>query len=146
MEYDSMLAVAQCFAEIMTADISDKVRSLRFSAVQELRVYLRHYSNLGYMPKLIYAIAEKKCRLINTISSKAEMERLIKPRCPHYNGNTFIPDEYGISEEEAICWSEASLLAPLNSAAFQRYMEVFQMVLPEESEKMKLAPIHLDHL
>lgn len=136
MKCDYMLPVALCLAEIITADIPDKLRLLRFNAIRELQTYLRHYQSLGYMPKLIYAIADKKCTLINTLTTKDEMERLIKPRCPRYDGNRFIPDELGIPEEEAICWSEASLRAPLNGAAFERYMEVFRQVLPAEGKSI----------
>ena len=90
------------------------------------------------MPKLLYAIAEKKCRMIGSITSKSEMEQVIRPRCPHYDGNRFIPDAYSVPEEELICWSETSLKAPLNAAGFQRYMELFKQILPEESRKLAL--------
>lgn len=126
------------FAEIITADITERVRMLRFTAMKEVQKYLRYYQSLGYIPQLIFSIAEKKCELINTITSKTEMEKVINPHCPHYNGNSFIPDKYSIPEEELICWSQTSLQSPLNDVGFKRYMEVFKEVFPEES---KLLPI-----
>lgn len=135
---DFMLAMIPCFAEIITADIPDRIRMLRFTAMKEVQKYLWHYQKLGYMPKLLFAIAEKKCELIGSITSKAEMEKVIEPHCPHYNGNQFVPDKYSIPEEELICWSQTSLQAPLNDAGFKRYMELFKEVFPEES---KLLPL-----
>ena len=91
------------------------------------------------MPKLIHAIAEKKCKMIGTITTESEMEKLLKPSCPHYYGGRFTPGEYHIPEEELIGWSEASLRTPLNSAGYQRYMELFKQVLPEESRRLSLG-------
>lgn len=138
MEDNFMLVIIPYFAEVLTAEVPESVRDLRLHAIGEVRLYLLHYQQHGYMPKLLCAIAEKKCKRILTIHTKAEMERLLKPKCPYYDGNRFQPDEYSVPEEELICWSEASLRAPLNEAGFNRYMELFRQVLPEES---KLLPI-----
>ena len=89
------------------------------------------------MSKLLCAIAEKKCEHIMAVTTKADVEQIVKPCCPHYDGNKFIQGPYSVPEEEMICWSEASLKAPLNSEACKRYLELFQQVLPEES---KLLP------
>lgn len=129
-----MLIIIPYFAEVIAADMPDRLRSLRFSAIKEVQRYLQHYQKLGYMPKLLCAIAEKKCTFIMEAVTKADMERIMKPQCPHYNGNEFIPDKYNIPEEEMICWSETSLRAPLNQAGVQRYMELFRQVFPEESK------------
>ena len=43
------------------------------------------------------------------------------------------------AEEELICWSEASLRAPLNETGFQRYSELFRLVFPEESERLNIV-------
>lgn len=136
LESDFMLVMVSCFAEIVAADITDRIRLLRFTAVKEVEKYLWHYQELGYMQKLLLAIAEKKCEQIGTITSKTEMEKLVRPHCPHYNGKQFVPDEYNILEEELICWSQASLEAPLNEMAFRRYMELFKEVFPEESKPL----------
>ena len=50
----------------------------------------------------------------------------------------FIPDAYSVPEEELICWSETSLKGPLTAESFQRYMELFKQVLPEESRRLAL--------
>ena len=138
MEEEYMTVIISCIAEIAASDAADRVKQLRLGAIGSLQRCLRYYRQLGYMPKLLYAIAEKKCRMIGSITSKSEMEQVIRPRCPHYDGNRFIPDAYSVPEEELICWSETSLKAPLNAAGLQRYMELFKQIFPEESRKLAL--------
>ena len=132
-ESDFTVVMIPYFAEVIAGDIPDHIRFLRFDAMKRVQDSLCYYEKLGYMPKLLCAIAEKKCKYIMAATAKADMEQIVKPCCPHYDGNRFIPDKYGIPEEEIICWSETSLKAPLNSEACKRYRELFQQVLPEES-------------
>ena len=66
-------------------------------------------------------------------STKAEIAQLDKPKPPHYDGVKFSPNPYLTPEEELICWCETSLLAPLDSTAVRRYMEVFRQVFPEKA-------------
>lgn len=138
MEDDYMTVIIPCIAEIASSDTPDRIKKLRLGAVGALQRYLHYYRQLGYMPKLLYAIAEKKCRMISSITSKTEMEKLIRPNCPHYDGAKFFPDAYSVPEEELICWSETSLKGPLNAEGFQRYMELFKQILPEESRRLAL--------
>lgn len=125
------LIIAQTLAELLLSDKPDKVKELRMTALQTLRNQLNYYKELGIIDRLLTAIAEKKCKFLMEITSKTEMEKMLKPHCPTYNGNEFIPDSYHIPEEELICWSQTSLAAPLNDAGFKRYMEVFKLVLPD---------------
>ena len=123
-------------AEIIASDKkSDKVIELQFSAVRTLAGHLNYYKSLGYTDSLLYAIAEKKGKLILEITSKAEMDKLMKPHCPHFDGNKFVDDKYVIPEEEMICWSQTSLQGPLNEIGFKRYMELFQKYLPDAYKK-----------
>lgn len=122
---------------LMDESTSDTVKDLRLNALGQLRAYLSRYARLGYIPELLFAIAEKKGKLITEISSKTEMEKMLKPHCPRYNGANFVPDNYCIPEEELICWSETSLRGPLNDVGFKRYMELFKSVFPEYAEIFK---------
>lgn len=117
-------------------NISDKVRKLRLNALKQLRSYLNHYKKLGYMDTLLNAIAEKKGWMILQTSSETEMNKLLKPHCPHFDGVNFIPDKYHVPEEELICWSETSLKAPLNHSGFKRYAELFKQVFPDKSKEI----------
>lgn len=138
MEEDYMTVIISYIAEIAVSDAADQVKKLRLGAISSLQRCLRYYRQLGYMPKLLYAIADKKCRMIISATTKAEMQKLIRPNCPHYDGAGFIPAAYSVPEEELICWSETSLKGPLTAEGFQRYMELFKQVLPEESRRLAL--------
>ena len=138
MEDYYMTVIIQCIAEISVSDTPDRIKKLRLGAIGSLQQYQHHYHQLGYMPKLLYAIADKKCRMIVSATTKAEMQKLIRPNCPHYDGAGFIPAAYIVPEEELICWSETSLKGPLTAEGFQRYMELFKQVLPEESRRLAL--------
>ena len=125
------LIIAQTLAKLLLSDKPDKIKELRISALQTLRNQLKNYKELGFIDRLLTAIAEKKCKFLMELTSKTEIEIMLKLHCPTYNGNEFIPDKYHIPEEELICWSQTSLQAPLNGAGFKRYMEVFKLVLPD---------------
>lgn len=119
---------------LMSNDIPEKIRELRLSALKELYNYLKHYEELGYVDKLICKIAEKKIDMIMKIKTKEEKEKVIKPACPKLYGDKFLTDGYSVPEEELICWSEASLRAPLNEHGFNRYMELFKKIFPDEEK------------
>ena len=114
-----------------------------------LQGLIHHYDERGYTEKLLNGIAEKKGAMIMSASSKTEMDKILKPKAPHFDGVRFIADRfdgvrfiadrYLLPEEELICWSEASLRAPLNEYAFRRYMELFCRMFPEESEALHIA-------
>ena len=77
--------------------------------------------------------------MIMKAPTKPEMDRVMLPKAPHYNGAEFITDEYPIPEEELIAWSQASLNGPLVGAGFKRYMELFREFFPEESKSFQLG-------
>lgn len=119
---------------LMSNEISERIKELRLSALKELYNYLKHYEELGYVDKLICKIAEKKIDMIMKIKTKEEKDKVIKPECPKFYGDRFLTDEYSVPEEELICWSEASLRAPLNEHGFNRYMELFKKIFPNEEK------------
>lgn len=135
---DFQLVIIPYIAAVAVSDDSEKICDLRLWAIKEMQQYLWHYKKLGYMPKLLCAIARKKCEILLTLTTKAEIERLVKPHCAQYNGNRFISDKCSIPEEELVCWSETSLRAPLNETGFRRYLELFHQVLPEESGALSI--------
>lgn len=121
------------FAEVITGEnMTDRVQQLQLSALQELRSQLQYYRSRGIAEKLISTIAEKKGRLILKTTSKAEMDRVLRPGPPHYNGAEFVPAANSIPEEELICWSETSMRTPLNSAGYRRYFALFKQIFPDE--------------
>ena len=122
------------FVEIvMDESTSDELKELRMDALTKVQRSLNHYHHLGYIRELTSAIAEKKCQMIKEATSKAEMQKFLKPRCPRYDGSKFVEDPYIVPEEELICWSYASLRFPLNSIGAARFQEVFKQVFPNGS-------------
>ena len=138
MKDEFTIVMLPYFAELIVADMPDSVRNLCFDAMRQVQDYLHHYEMLGYMPGFLCVIAEKKCRYIMAAATKADMEQIIKPHCPHYDGNRFIPGPYSIPEEEMICWSETSMKEPLTSVGLGRYLELFHQVFPEESKFLRV--------
>ena len=126
------LIMCRLFAEVICEDVKDNVRALHFDALKQLQGQLRFYEERGFRSKLLYGIAEKRGEMILKTSSKTEMERVMSPRAPHYDGTKFVPDQYSIPEEEMIAWSETSLRGPLIEPALKRYMELFEQIFPEK--------------
>ena len=137
-DIDFNLAIIPHIAELITQEgVADNVRELRWDALMQLTRQLNYYKSLGYIDRLLYAIADKKGKMIMETSSKTEMEKVLKPHAPHYNGNEFFPDKYNVLEEELICWSETSLKSPLNDAGNKRYMQLFSEVFPEDYARLQ---------
>lgn len=122
---------------IIAEDASDTVRINRFEAFQKMRGYLKHYQERGFPLGLILGIMVRKGYMILCATTKKEMEGIVIPKAPRYDGSKFVPGEYFVPQEELICWSETSLIAPLNSVGVKRYMEVFKMVYPEKFKKVE---------
>ena len=135
--YESTICLIQTFVEILFDEkVSDDIKELRINGLKTLSSYLEYYQNCGYKEKLINKIAEKKTKMIMQIKSKSEMDKMLKPSCPYFNGSQFVPDKYNVIEEELICWSETSIIAPLNEVGFKRYMELFKKIFPDEEREI----------
>ena len=131
------LVLYSTFSQILFDEkLTDKVKEIRYKGLQQLCNILNYYKSRGFDDKLLVPIAEKKCNMIMSCNSKTEMEKIIKPKCPHYDGNKFVTDDYNVLEEELIAWSETSLAGPLNEIGFKRYLEVFMLVFPDEYKKI----------
>lgn len=131
---DYSFALIPYYAQVIAeGDIPDTIRQRRFDALRRLHSQLSFYKSRGYDASLLCSLAAQKAELIVKASTNAEMAQLNKPKPPHYDGVKFCPNPYLTPEEELICWCEASLLAPLDSIAVRRYMEVFRQVFPEKA-------------
>lgn len=133
-DYHQIIATAM--TAIAESNRPDRVKLLRSAALAELEIALNRYSERSYDPALLCAIANKKVRWITEATTKNEIQAILNPPAPRYDGNKFYPDKYMPPEEEAIRWSEISLRAPLNEAGFKRYMEVFQQVFHKSAEEI----------
>ena len=135
-QMDFELIILLTFAEVvMDEHASDAIKALRIEALNKLQRGLNHYKHLGFLPRLTSAIAEKKCDWIKGATSKAEIEKFLKPRCPRYDGEKFIEDASIVPEEELICWSYASLRSPLNSIGprdFRKFIRGFSQIIRKQ--------------
>lgn len=130
--YGFDIILIQTFVEILfDKNTSDDIKTLRIDGLKKLNIYLEFYKKRGYIDELINKIAEKKIGMIMQTKSKNEMNKIIKPSCPYFNGSKFIPNEYNVIEEELIWWSETSLQAPLNAIGCKRYEELFNIIFPQ---------------
>lgn len=73
-------------------------------------------------------IANKESRMIINASSKKEINEILNPKPPRFDGNQFISSEYLTTEEELICWLKACEQAPLNYFAVKRTEELFNKI------------------
>lgn len=135
-DIDYTLVIVPFIAEIIAADMPDKVRELRFNAIMQLQSRLNFYKELGYMKSLLCAIARKRAEMIMRTTSKSEMEKVMSVHCPHYDGNKFVPDQYNVPEEEMISWAETSLRGPLNEIGYRRYAELARQIFPEQAKEI----------
>lgn len=135
-DIDYILVIVTFIAEIIAADMPDKVREIRFNAIRQLQSRLDFYKERGYMEPLLCAIARKRADMIMRTTSKTEMEKVMSVHCPHYDGNKFVPDQYNVPEEEMISWAETSLKAPLNDIGYRRYAELFSQLFPEKAKEI----------
>lgn len=125
------------YADLVCDDMPERIRDLRFDALKKLQARLTQYQKRGILPRLIYAVAEKKCKMIMEATTKKEMVEILGLPCPRYDGNKFITGKYHVLEEELICWSVVSSDGlKLNQPGCERYVEVFRQVFPEEERKI----------
>lgn len=136
--FDTDILICMKVAEVLVDETSSaKVLELRMKALATLRGQIEYYRKLGYVERLIEGIAEKRAAMIMKATTQTEMDKVMRPRAPRYDGGKFVPDEYNIPEEEMIAWSMVSLQAPLSSIGMQRYMELFREFFPKESKELK---------
>ncbi len=130
------LIMVHLFARILCEDMSDRERTLRFDGVRNLQAILLAYGQYRYDDRIYIGIAKKKGEMIMAATTKTEMEAILRPKAPRYDGSKFVSDKYSVPEEELIAWSQTSLRGPLVNAGFERYMKLFCEVFPDEAKSI----------
>lgn len=120
---------------------SEKVKAYRIEALNSIHQQICFYQKEGFTSFLIEAIAQKKCDIAATITTKEELEKIKKIQPPHFDGNSFHANPYSCPEEELICWSLTSLKAPLSQVGFERYKELFCQIFPKDIAKTVFGEI-----
>lgn len=117
------------------SSLPDALRKCKLEALQEIAGRTSRYANGLWDPLIINGYAIKKARFILEAQNKTQIEEILKPAKPHYDGNAFRDGPYQVDEEELIGWSEASLRAPPNERAVKRMIELMYKVFPHERLK-----------
>lgn len=134
---EAVLKIAEAISEIMLDTTAPpKLRELRVQAVSQLLCDMKKYTKFSYRPDLIERIWTQKLEYILRAKSKSEIDEILQPKPPHYNGAAFVPSPYLCPEEELLAWAEISLCAPLKEAGFKRYMELFEQVYGKRIEEL----------
>lgn len=126
-QIESEFEAIQAFAELVSnRTCPEKYGRKKLDACRQAVKLSDYYRSQGINENLIQVIFKKRAEMIRQATTLAQLDLIVQPKPPHYNGNQFQPaNEYAIPEEEMILWSITSLKAPLNHAGFARYMELF---------------------
>lgn len=131
LEVEYAIALAEVICE---ENLPDSVRVLRFNGVRRLKGIAESYAKEGILEKPITEMWLHKIEFVLKATSKVEMEEILRPSAPKYDGGKFIPKSpYHSEAEEMILWSMTSLRGPLVSSGFDRYMSLFKKYFPDEA-------------
>ena len=126
-EFDMIMEIADSIS--VFAELEHRSQAFQRTAAEAIESSLklvRFFRNQGIRSDVVHVVYEKRMAQIRAASTVAELNEISKPAKPHFTGNGFITGPYDVPEEEMIFWSLASLKAPLNHDAYERYMELFQ--------------------
>lgn len=123
---------------ILDAGEDEKITGLRYNALLKLYKTAGKYQEEGFLPEMVEAFFDRKSQMLLNAKSKTEINEILKPSAPYYDGNAMVPKKspYYVEEEELMLWSRTSLLGPLNDAGNRRYKELFQKLLPEQAAQI----------
>lgn len=94
----------------------------KMSALLQLGVDIGKYRKDCYDERILKAIYTKKKKLIEEANTCAELKDIMSGPKPFDDSGISVP------EEEMIMWSKASLVAPLNHLATERYIALVKNV------------------
>ena len=126
-EIDMIMEIADSicvFAEM--EHHSQAVQRAAGEAIESSLKLVRFFRNQGIRSDVVHVVYEKRMAQIRVAKTVAELNEIAKPAKPHYTGNGFATGAYDVPEEEMIFWSLASLKAPLNHEASERYLNLFK--------------------
>lgn len=134
------LRYAECIASIILDDGDEELKGLRFVSLRTLYGITKKYVEEGFLLEIVEAFFMKKSQMVLEAETKSAMKAILKPSIPHYSGGKMVPENspYYVEEEELMIWSRTTTRGPLISAGYERYMELFKKLLPEQAEKLSL--------
>ena len=135
---DAVMEIAEAaFADDEIGDLLKAVLREREKALTDALNRVSTYRKHGIRNDLVHTVFEKRLQLIKDAKTVQALKEIQSEPKPRYDGGQFITGPACVPEEEMICWSLASLQAPLVSEALKRYMDLFYQVFgfyPWEAE------------
>lgn len=131
MEYLNIIKDAEKRISEST-ETAGPVKERKLKALSQIRFRAAKYESAIYCSEIVDGYARKKCNFLISAKIIGEINEIMSLPKPHFNGNKFLDSPYQTDEEELIAWSEASLRAPLNSAAINRMQELMKRVFPDK--------------
>lgn len=104
----------------------EKLELKKIKALFDIREQNVKYKQRYFDEKVVNSILKKKTKLIEDAKTCEEIDRIMKGPIPFDDSGITIP------EEEMLMWSEASLRAPLNSEATNRYLSLAKSFFGEK--------------
>lgn len=101
-----------------------KLRKSCLSALSQLKKIVDQYIKEFYNNELSLIIFKKKSQFIINAKSKQQLNDILKPSLPNYNGEKYC-SEYHLKEEELLLLSLISLNHVLNHIVYKRFIELF---------------------
>lgn len=116
--------------------LSKSIREKKIEALCKTAAFVLNLAEHScYDPLILEGYAKKKSHFILNAQSCGEIDEIMAPSKPYYDGNKFRDRKYQVDEEELIDWCQASLRVPLNSAATERMLALMCRVFPKERLK-----------
>lgn len=115
---------------------SDKLLEEKFEALRKVFSYTEMYEKEGFAAVILDTIMEKKADMILKAATLKDIRELANPPKPHYDGRRWRVSKNSVPEEEMLWWSMASLKAPLNREATERFEDLFRQFYGKDVDEM----------
>lgn len=125
LEFETITALA----EIVSYNPESALGKAKIGAIKNAIERANYYKSQMFDDTFIVPALKKRMEYIRNAKTVAEITEILKSPNPTYNGNEFVnANQFEIAEEEMMCWSLASLKAPLSQEACNRYFKLFENV------------------
>lgn len=123
---ETIADIVDTIPAVEAAGGSPALQRAKISALCDTFRRIQTYRAEGIREDLVAIVLEKRKALIMDAGTVQDVNAICSEPKPHYYGGEFRTGRFSVPEEEMIMWSLASLRAPLNHEATERYMYLFK--------------------
>ena len=123
---ETIADIVDAIPAVEAAGGSPALQRAKISALCDTFRRIQMYRAEGIREDLVAIVLEKRKALIMDAGTVQDVNSICSEPKPHYYGGEFRTGRFSVPEEEMIMWSLASLRAPLNHDATERYMYLFK--------------------